>query len=104
MPARPQIPMTALLPAQTSREAENPRSWATAVRPKPSAAPLTIPASSASPELKAMVFWVVDQCLMAREPRTHTPPHVDLRVRRRPAKSVSTYVRRVAPSSRHGKR
>eukprot|EP00969_Alexandrium_andersonii_P367579 15471024-Alexandrium_andersonii.AAC.1 len=47
-----------------------------------------MPASSASPELRAMVFWVVDQCLMARVPRAHTPPHVDLRVRRHPTKSV----------------
>eukprot|EP00969_Alexandrium_andersonii_P087689 3868435-Alexandrium_andersonii.AAC.1 len=62
-----------------------------------------MPASSASPELKAMAFWVVDQGLMARKPRTRTPPHVDLRVRRHPAKSVATYARRVAPSSRHGK-
>eukprot|EP00969_Alexandrium_andersonii_P008484 370247-Alexandrium_andersonii.AAC.1 len=60
-----------------------------AVRPTPSAAPLTIPASSASPELKAMVFWVIDQCLMACCPRTRTPPHVDLRVSRHPAKSAS---------------
>eukprot|EP00969_Alexandrium_andersonii_P147195 6508535-Alexandrium_andersonii.AAC.1 len=67
--------MAALLSAQTSREAEKPRSWAMAVRPNPSAAPLTIPASSASPELKAMVFWVVGQCLTARNPRTRTPPH-----------------------------
>eukprot|EP00969_Alexandrium_andersonii_P132586 5862842-Alexandrium_andersonii.AAC.1 len=49
-----------------------------------------MPASSASPELKAMVFCVVDRCLMARAPRTHTPPHVERRVRRHPAKSVST--------------
>eukprot|EP00969_Alexandrium_andersonii_P329606 14565548-Alexandrium_andersonii.AAC.1 len=61
-----------------------------AVRPRPSAAPLTIPASSAPPELKAVVFCVVDQCLMARMPLMHTPPLVDLRVRRHPAKSAST--------------
>eukprot|EP00969_Alexandrium_andersonii_P202349 8941038-Alexandrium_andersonii.AAC.1 len=61
-----------------------------AVRPRPSAAPLTMPASSASPELNAMVFCVVDQRLMARMPLTHTPQLVDLRVRRHPAKSVST--------------
>eukprot|EP00969_Alexandrium_andersonii_P359326 15452933-Alexandrium_andersonii.AAC.1 len=63
-----------------------------------------MPASSASPELNAMVFWVVDQCLMAHEPRTHAPPHVERRVCKRPAKSASTYTRRGAPSSRHGKR
>eukprot|EP00969_Alexandrium_andersonii_P223777 9883092-Alexandrium_andersonii.AAC.1 len=54
MPVRRRIPMAALLSAQTSRAAVHPKSWAMAVRPKPSAAPLTIPASSASPELKAM--------------------------------------------------
>eukprot|EP00969_Alexandrium_andersonii_P217576 9611123-Alexandrium_andersonii.AAC.1 len=62
-----------------------------------------MPASSASPELKAMVFSVVDQCLVARVPRTHTPPHVERRARRRPAKSVPTYTRRGTPSSCHGK-
>eukprot|EP00969_Alexandrium_andersonii_P069016 3044186-Alexandrium_andersonii.AAC.1 len=60
------------------------------IRDRPSAAPLTMPANSASPGLNAMVFRVVDQCLMARMQRTHTPPHVDRRVRRHPAKSVST--------------
>eukprot|EP00969_Alexandrium_andersonii_P308888 13651190-Alexandrium_andersonii.AAC.1 len=103
MPARRQMPTAALLSAQTSREAENPRSWAMAVRPKPSAAPLKIPASSASLELKTMVSWVMDQCLMACSPRTRAPPLVERRVRRHAAKSVSTYARRVAPSSCHGK-
>eukprot|EP00969_Alexandrium_andersonii_P127023 5614138-Alexandrium_andersonii.AAC.1 len=40
--------------------------------------PLTIPASSASPELKAMVVWVVDQCLMACCPRTVSYTHLTL--------------------------
>eukprot|EP00969_Alexandrium_andersonii_P250975 11092230-Alexandrium_andersonii.AAC.1 len=44
-----------------------------------------------------MVFGVLDQCLMACCPRMHTPPLVDLRVSRHPAKSVSMYARRVAP-------
>eukprot|EP00969_Alexandrium_andersonii_P347553 15366817-Alexandrium_andersonii.AAC.1 len=74
-----------------------------AASPRPSAAPLTTPANSASPELKAMVFWVVDQCSMARCPRMRAPPRVGRRARRRPAKSASTYARRVAPSSCHGK-
>eukprot|EP00969_Alexandrium_andersonii_P029569 1290566-Alexandrium_andersonii.AAC.1 len=56
MPARRRIPMAALLSAQTSREAENPRSWAMAAKPNPPTAPLKIPASSASPELRAIVF------------------------------------------------
>eukprot|EP00969_Alexandrium_andersonii_P108979 4807466-Alexandrium_andersonii.AAC.1 len=68
----------------------------------PSAAPLTMPASSASPELSATVFCVVDQCLMACAPRTQTPPHVDRRARRRPAKPVFTNVRTAAPSSCQG--
>eukprot|EP00969_Alexandrium_andersonii_P214030 9451583-Alexandrium_andersonii.AAC.1 len=34
--------------------------------PWPSAAPFTMPARSASPELSATVFWVVGQCLIAR--------------------------------------
>eukprot|EP00969_Alexandrium_andersonii_P283389 12528309-Alexandrium_andersonii.AAC.1 len=45
-----------------------------AARPRPSTAPLTTPASSASPELKAMVFCFVDQCLTACAPRMHTLP------------------------------
>eukprot|EP00969_Alexandrium_andersonii_P035848 1570877-Alexandrium_andersonii.AAC.1 len=67
------MPIAALRLAQTSWEAEKPRSWAIAVRPKPSAAPLPMPASSASPEIKAMVFSVVDQCLTACEPRARSP-------------------------------
>eukprot|EP00969_Alexandrium_andersonii_P170659 7544745-Alexandrium_andersonii.AAC.1 len=74
-----------------------------AARPSPSAAPFTIPARSASPELKAMVFWVDDQCSMACWPRMHTPPHVGRRVSKHPAKPAPTYARRVAPSSCHGK-
>eukprot|EP00969_Alexandrium_andersonii_P323179 14279788-Alexandrium_andersonii.AAC.1 len=71
--------------------------------PTPSAAPFTMPASSASPELSAIVFCVVDQCLMARAPRAQTPPHVDRPARRHPAKSVFTNARIAAPSSCHGK-
>eukprot|EP00969_Alexandrium_andersonii_P055058 2426501-Alexandrium_andersonii.AAC.1 len=48
--------MAALLSAQTSRAAVNPRSWEMATKPRPSAAPFTIPASSASPKLRAMVL------------------------------------------------
>eukprot|EP00969_Alexandrium_andersonii_P065075 2864970-Alexandrium_andersonii.AAC.1 len=60
------------------------------VMPRPSAAPVTIPASSASPELSAIVFCVVDQCLTACAPRMQTPPHVERLARRHPAKSAST--------------
>eukprot|EP00969_Alexandrium_andersonii_P072449 3196837-Alexandrium_andersonii.AAC.1 len=71
--------------------------------PMPSAAPFTMPAKSASPELSAIVFCVVSQCLMARAPRAQTPPHVDRRARMHPAKSVSTNARIATPSSCHGK-
>eukprot|EP00969_Alexandrium_andersonii_P038734 1697703-Alexandrium_andersonii.AAC.1 len=53
IPVRRQIPIAALS-AQTSRDTASPRPWAMATRPRPSAAPLTTPANSASPELKAM--------------------------------------------------
>eukprot|EP00969_Alexandrium_andersonii_P003319 142270-Alexandrium_andersonii.AAC.1 len=39
-----------------------------------------MPASSASPELKAMVFCVVGHCVTARNPLTRAPPQVDRRV------------------------
>eukprot|EP00969_Alexandrium_andersonii_P174698 7725030-Alexandrium_andersonii.AAC.1 len=57
--------------------------------PIPSAAPFTMPANSAAPELNAIVFCVVDPCFMVCTPRMQTPPHVDRRVRKHPAKSVS---------------
>eukprot|EP00969_Alexandrium_andersonii_P113588 5019818-Alexandrium_andersonii.AAC.1 len=57
-----------------------PRSRATDTSPMPSADPLTIPASSASPELRAIVFWVVGQCLITRDPHIATPPQVERRV------------------------
>eukprot|EP00969_Alexandrium_andersonii_P007909 344411-Alexandrium_andersonii.AAC.1 len=63
-----------------------------------------MPASSASPELGAMVFWVADQCLVRCWPRTRTPPRVDLRARKHPAMFASTYAWMAAPSSCHGKR
>eukprot|EP00969_Alexandrium_andersonii_P005110 221831-Alexandrium_andersonii.AAC.1 len=62
-----------------------------------------MPASSASPELSAIVFCVVGQCLTAPAPRAQTPPHVDRRARKHPAKSVSTNARIAAPSCRQGK-
>eukprot|EP00969_Alexandrium_andersonii_P088674 3912466-Alexandrium_andersonii.AAC.1 len=62
-----------------------PRSKAMEAMPMPSAAPFTMPANSASPELSAIVFCVVDQCLTVRAPRIQTPPPVERLVRRRPA-------------------
>eukprot|EP00969_Alexandrium_andersonii_P344316 15219404-Alexandrium_andersonii.AAC.1 len=51
-----------------------------------------MPASSASPELNAMVFRVAEQCFSARRPRARTPPLVGRRAARHLAKSASTYV------------
>eukprot|EP00969_Alexandrium_andersonii_P187959 8305710-Alexandrium_andersonii.AAC.1 len=70
IPARRQIPINALLPAHASREAANPRSWAMAARPRPSAVPLTMPASSASPEIRTMVFCVLE---CASTPQSQCP-------------------------------
>eukprot|EP00969_Alexandrium_andersonii_P111737 4935109-Alexandrium_andersonii.AAC.1 len=50
--------LAALLSACTRRPAEKPRSMAIEAMPMPSAAPVTMPANSASPELSAMVFCV----------------------------------------------
>eukprot|EP00969_Alexandrium_andersonii_P081724 3603038-Alexandrium_andersonii.AAC.1 len=36
-----------------------------------------------------MVFCVIDQCLMARRPRAHTPPQVDRRVASTPQSPCS---------------
>eukprot|EP00969_Alexandrium_andersonii_P114254 5050808-Alexandrium_andersonii.AAC.1 len=71
--------------------------------PMPSAAPFTMPANSAPPELSAFVFCVVDQRLLARSPRVQTPPRMGRRVRRHPAMSVSTNVRIAAPLSCRGR-
>eukprot|EP00969_Alexandrium_andersonii_P288497 12753964-Alexandrium_andersonii.AAC.1 len=46
----------------------------------PSAAPSAIPASSASPELTAMAFWVVGHRLITQGPHIAAPPHVGRRV------------------------
>eukprot|EP00969_Alexandrium_andersonii_P300351 13278942-Alexandrium_andersonii.AAC.1 len=59
MPARPRMPIAALLSAYTRRPAEKPRSTAIEAMPTPSAAPFTMPASSAPPELSTIVFCVV---------------------------------------------
>eukprot|EP00969_Alexandrium_andersonii_P051890 2279082-Alexandrium_andersonii.AAC.1 len=83
--------IAALLSAHTRSSVSIPKSWVTDTSPTPSAAPLTMPASSASPELRAMVFWVVDQSLIVREPHMAAPPLVERRVDMHPAKSVSVY-------------
>eukprot|EP00969_Alexandrium_andersonii_P268586 11869106-Alexandrium_andersonii.AAC.1 len=56
IPARQQSPIAARLSAHTCREELKPRSWAMTTSPRLSAATLTMPANSASPGLKAMVF------------------------------------------------
>ena len=65
-------------------------------RPKPMEAPRQIPPSSASPEDKATVVWVTDQCSIQCPPLIATPPEVDRRVTWQPPKSVSTKVLSVA--------
>eukprot|EP00969_Alexandrium_andersonii_P216969 9583394-Alexandrium_andersonii.AAC.1 len=97
------MPIAPLLPACTRRRAEKPRSMAMEAIPTRSAAPFTMPANSASPELSAMVFCVVDQCLVICTPTHADPLHVDRRVRKHPATSVSTNVRISATSSCQGK-
>eukprot|EP00969_Alexandrium_andersonii_P090904 4012773-Alexandrium_andersonii.AAC.1 len=66
--------IAALLSAHARSLASAPTSRATDTRPVPSAAPLTIPASSASPKLRAIVFWAKDQCLITHAPLMAAPP------------------------------
>eukprot|EP00969_Alexandrium_andersonii_P190077 8398199-Alexandrium_andersonii.AAC.1 len=54
IPARLRMPAAALLSLRACSRAMSPRSWPSATKPKPSAAPLATPARSASPELNAM--------------------------------------------------
>ena len=68
-----------------------PKSAARLRKPMASAVPFTIPASSASPELKVKTFWVELQCLMAPPSIAATPPLVDFRVTLHPAQSESEY-------------
>ena len=57
-----------------------PRSAATDTKPMPSPDPLTMPASSASPELKAIVCWAFGPMFQEVCTLTQTPPGVGLRV------------------------
>eukprot|EP00969_Alexandrium_andersonii_P043056 1888871-Alexandrium_andersonii.AAC.1 len=61
--------MVALLSAQTCSATEKNRLLATGAHPSPSAAPSAMPANSALPELKAMVFRVETLCSPAHWPR-----------------------------------
>eukprot|EP00969_Alexandrium_andersonii_P332639 14700265-Alexandrium_andersonii.AAC.1 len=83
--------MAKLLSLQTCSRANKPRSSAAATTPRPSAAPLTTPANSASQGLSAMDFRTAGQRFNACDPHTRAPPLVDCRAARRPPKSVSTY-------------
>eukprot|EP00969_Alexandrium_andersonii_P330765 14619264-Alexandrium_andersonii.AAC.1 len=87
MPVRRQTPIAALPSAYTRRPAEKPRSRAIETMPIPSAAPFTMPASSASPELSASVFCVEDQRL------TVCPPHADPSARGAPGAQAPREVR-----------
>eukprot|EP00969_Alexandrium_andersonii_P152773 6755815-Alexandrium_andersonii.AAC.1 len=78
------MPMAELLSAHTPSSTSTPRSRATDTRPAPSAASLMILASSASPELRAMVFCVEGQCLILRAPHMAAPPQVERRAATQP--------------------
>ena len=58
--------------------------------PKAIDAPRQMPDSSASPDERAIVVWVSDQCLIGCCPLMAMPPDVDRRVVWHPPKSVST--------------
>ncbi len=57
--------------------------------PKPWAMPDPMPESSASPDDRAIVVWVLDQCFTWHPEIMQQPPLVDLLVTAQPAKSVS---------------
>eukprot|EP00969_Alexandrium_andersonii_P142091 6281626-Alexandrium_andersonii.AAC.1 len=63
------MPIAALLSAYTRRPAGKPRSTGIEATPTPSAAPFTMPANSASPELTAVVF-----CVATRGPPSAEAP------------------------------
>ena len=76
--------------AAASRVQWNPKSRATEIRPRAVDVPRHIPTSSASPDDKVTVDCVWDQWRSKWPPRRTSPPEVDRRVSRQPAKSVST--------------
>eukprot|EP00969_Alexandrium_andersonii_P335128 14810648-Alexandrium_andersonii.AAC.1 len=96
------MPIAALLSAYTRRPAEKPRSKAMEAMPMPSAAPLTMPASSAPPS-SARSFLLGGPVPNGTRSTRADPPRVDRRARRQPAKSASTNAWIAAPSSRQGK-
>ena len=67
-PSRRTIPIAAVASENMCKLTSTPKSARTAFRPNPSAAPLTTAASSASPELRAMVAWVLLQLLIPPNP------------------------------------
>ena len=93
-PRRRQMPTAAVASVCTERSQIIQRSRATDWSPRAVAAPLQMPLSSASAELRATVDWVEDQCFIRWVPLKERPPDVDLRVSMHPATSVSTMVRR----------
>eukprot|EP00974_Lingulodinium_polyedra_P004551 427836-Lingulodinium_polyedra.AAC.1 len=84
------MPIAAVPSDRRTKRACKPKSRNTANIPRPSAAPRTTTASSASPENRAIVGWVWDQVLRHRWPQNNEPPPVDLRVAAQPAKSAAT--------------
>ena len=85
------MPIAAVASVRSFNLREMPKSHATDLNPIPWLIPLAMPPSSASPELRATVVWVEDQCLRQCVPRMATPPDVLRRVTLHPAKSVSTF-------------
>ena len=84
-----EIPIAAVASLWTRNLSGHLMSAANDCMPSPCAMPAAIPESSASPEDKAMVLWVLDQCLIWQVPSIPQPPLVLLLVFAHPAKSVS---------------
>ena len=74
------MPMAAVASVKTSRSRDTPISQAKDCSSRPIDASRQIPPSSASPELRATVVCVTDQCLIQWLPLIATPPDVDRRV------------------------
>lgn len=90
IPSRRAIPSAAVASDKISMSCLMPRSSPTLRRPIPMSAPLHRPVISASPEDKAKVACVLDQCFKQCWPNIAAPPLVLRRETRHPAKSVST--------------
>ena len=79
-PQRRHIPIAAVASVMMFTLKLMPKSLASYCNPRAIDAPRQIPPNSASPEERAMVGCVTDQCLMGWHPRSAMPPEVDRRV------------------------